>query len=274
VPAQLSRDQKLALSYVEDAKRCLPSLHEEQDRFAVDKIARKLFKEELAEAKRLLQKAADNGEDVSALRICLAGIQAGVAEVAVAKWEPDKTPEGFKHWQQWTELCLEKNKDLVAFNPTPSSHLMYGWALFNARKDEEALTHLRIAEQGEDDEVSIQASKLIAKMEGLVSRSADISNSPDLFWKHGLGSLSPTARQEFLSLHPEQKIQRIKWVREQTGMSLVEAKNAVESFLMDPDSRDILVKAAKASGSGSGSCFAAIAGLAFLCLLVWYLFRS
>jgi hypothetical protein len=173
----MNPDVEVAVSYIEDARRYLPILHDEDDPNVVHTKATELLEGQLAKARQLLNKSGDGGRTTRAAYIALLGIEAGLTEEAVAKWSQVKTEAGFERWTRWVRTSVEKNKELVELDPSPRSYLMYGMALHFGGRGRDAMEPLRIAADGNDEEARDCARQLIADIASDESRSRSASQA-------------------------------------------------------------------------------------------------
>jgi len=157
----LSREVKLAISYVEDAKRKTEALEQESNPLIAQDEAEKILSGELYKARVALQTAEAQGEDVSFVHVEVLDTEGKVMWVvgrAMVELYPKKS-------KQWAKKLVEKRRELVEMWPTPATHYNYGLALYLADRDTEAVEALRLAENSDDDETSIDATKLISRIQ-------------------------------------------------------------------------------------------------------------
>lgn len=176
---EVSRDVKLALSYISDAEQKFERMKHNDNEWMVEDTAEEIIGGELAKAEQHLQ-SADGSDDVLAARARLLKIYADVAMQVAAQGEVWKRLDQYKEkWARWANLSTKKHGELVSLAPTPANYYAYGFALYFADMDQQALEPLRVAEKSGDDDLSIAATKLIAQIEEqLASKPAPPVSTP------------------------------------------------------------------------------------------------
>lgn len=165
-----SRNVKLALSLLDDAKRAVASLQHE-DPILRGIPAQEIIDGNIAKAKRLLMEAAQAGEDTSRLQARCASLVADIAE-EVAEGHArraDANEIAMQHYKQWLVILVAAREEAVRLDPCQGNMLLLGIWLQSCERYDEARDALKIAETGNDEELSLQASKELMQLEERVS---------------------------------------------------------------------------------------------------------
>jgi|GEM_PF-6253446 len=163
--AEISHDIKVALSYIEDAKRKLTQIRQEYTGGLLARAAENILNSELVSADEYLQKATDSDETITSVRCKL--VQAQALILIQVAFELDKQTELYEvndEYIHWMCKAAEKHKELVRLQGDQHNYFNFGVSLFCCHRDAEALEAFQIAERGEDEQIAIKATKMIAEI--------------------------------------------------------------------------------------------------------------
>jgi hypothetical protein len=207
----LSRNVKLALLFLDDAKRETVNLQHE-DPIMRGISGQKIIDGDIAKAKQLLIEASLAGEDTAYLlakcHSMVADIAAEVAEYYVMRANENEVE--MKHYNEWLAILIDSREKAVRLDPSQGNFLLLGIWLQSCERYQEARNALTQAEAGSDEELSLQASKLLLKL------------------NDGTVSINNVGGIRLIGFDPTKKINVIRLIRELANIGLKEAKDFVE----------------------------------------------
>jgi hypothetical protein len=154
----IPKDIKVAISFLEDAKEEIEKQSEEDSEIPWALKASAIVQYHIAPAKAALEKAASAGNDVSVVlaeAFCLEGMIARTVYQQSIGQERER-------WLQMSTLALRSSIDCC---PLPGTQFALGAVYADAGRWEESITMLAEAESAGDSETSLEASKMIGRVE-------------------------------------------------------------------------------------------------------------
>ena len=173
------REIQMVESYLEDIKQQVEQLSRVNQPGEAEKQANKILKGDVALVAKELDKAEAKGYDATAERALMLFEQGGLAmavlfaenSVAFANSTgglADIILKGVKmdsRKKKWASKGIQWLQESIRLVPAPEAYYNLGLLFTALKRKDQAISAFRYAEQGDDPQVSIDASKEIARLE-------------------------------------------------------------------------------------------------------------
>lgn len=159
----------LAKSYADDIERKCEVIARDDNEFTRERLAAELMNEDLAFMRKAVADAEASGESVSHLRVYSHILEATIAEAVI---EPGCIDKGL--FNRWVRRAIQAYETALSMGVpddlAPGYHLFLGNLYEAANQRDKARSAFQVAQSSSDPEVSIEAQKMLNKMDSTAKK--------------------------------------------------------------------------------------------------------
>jgi len=165
--AETPRELKVAMSYLEDVDNQRERIKAMDNEYIAQDRANELITGDLSLARKEIEKAAAQGIDVTHARAFASYKEGRIATAVLASAHLDG---GLI--KRWKKKAAEAFQAAVSLDPSPLYYYWLGLSLDALGQREQSLQALREAQKTDDQELSVEASKAIGRIESEMSQKS------------------------------------------------------------------------------------------------------